>query len=151
MDKFTPCNTTNDCLQADPNTVKHCYRTPLFSKNQFFCGCSSYFGWIGENCNEVSTFLLYQRIVFGIFIFWCSAVLILLLRTIFLNLLYDLWSKTNVSLASYSTLLSVISLFIYLSLRLRSFVNPNAFISITREGIVLSHSRELIQSDDNLK
>lgn len=59
------CNTSSDCETAIPDgVVRYCYEEAIFSDEVFFCDCSPWFGWKGEQCNEESFQLYWFRTIF---------------------------------------------------------------------------------------
>ena len=53
------CSNTRQCSSDD--VLRVCYGNVRWTDESNFCNCSSFFGWVGENCDEVSGTVIYFR------------------------------------------------------------------------------------------
>lgn len=71
----------NDCVTE--GVLKNCFVDVSFTRRTNFCDCSNFLGWVGENCNEVSTQLWFARISTITFGIWTAILFLYLLMKIF--------------------------------------------------------------------
>lgn len=69
------CESDANCVDGD--IIKVCYENNAFAEESNFCDCSNWFGWVGSDCNEVSSTLIYSRILNVCFI--VAAVILIVL------------------------------------------------------------------------
>lgn len=79
------CQITSECTeetQGSFNIVKQCYQEPLWSKDSFFCECSSWFGFTGKACNLPTPFLWYRRVAEPVLLSWAVVLVLMFLVSI---------------------------------------------------------------------
>ena len=75
------CSTTSDCIKD--GIFMECYDSVPWKKNATdFCECSSWYGFVGEKCDETSVQVVYLRSSLIITIIWTSLLCLLLLKDI---------------------------------------------------------------------
>lgn len=142
------CNITSECTLAN-GVLRECYRENIFSEEVFFCDCSNYHGWVGENCDEETPFVYWERAVSIVYvIFQLYFVLIPITRTVFFYTCYRLKTKKPVEKQGNNVALSI-AFFIWtlsaffianVALRVRTFYDPNFFV------VKVFNFRETIQA-----
>ena len=55
----TECSNTRQC--STDGVLRVCYRKVLWTDKSNFCDCSSFFGWVGKECDEVSGAVIHFR------------------------------------------------------------------------------------------
>lgn len=76
------CTDSFDCVNG--SVIKQCYENNAFSEETFFCDCSNWFGWIGENCDKPGPTIYYIRITTVFFLAWTLFNIVTLSKTLFL-------------------------------------------------------------------
>lgn len=89
----TGCSNSFDCV-VNSTVAKECYERNNFREDTFFCDCSSWYGWVGENCDKPTSTVYYLRFIFFVLAFWSLFNLVTLFRTLFFFLKYNFDRKT---------------------------------------------------------
>ena len=69
------CNTSSDCQTGIHVVSRICFESAVFSDKIFFCDCATWYGWAGDNCDEVSGRLVHNRAM-ALFTLICFILLI---------------------------------------------------------------------------
>ena len=68
-----PCHKAADCTIVDGNgneILKLCYKNVPWSDEPVFCDCSSWYGYVGEYCDQSSVQLIYFKLSLSVTIIW---------------------------------------------------------------------------------
>lgn len=84
------CNISSDCNPIDNGVVKVCYEAAIFSDEVFFCDCSPWYGWKGENCDELTGQNIFYFITLLVTAIWAFLLLIAIFRTLYLHFRYGI-------------------------------------------------------------
>ena len=81
--------------------VRECYVKNYFRNETFFCDCANYYGWTGDNCDDPTAFVHWERFVSAISLFiQIYFLLIPTTRNIYLYITYKLKQKRAKNLAA---------------------------------------------------
>lgn len=75
------CASTVDCVTQ--NAAKECYTDVFFTDDSSFCGCSNFYGWVGEDCDQASSQLIYARMSSSLLCLWAVLVFVLTMQKLF--------------------------------------------------------------------
>lgn len=76
------CTDSRNCSSGD--LYKECYQKNNFIDKVDFCECSTYFGWTGDDCNEISFTLYWWRIFETLIILWTLFVILSTSRSLYI-------------------------------------------------------------------
>lgn len=139
------CEVSFDCL-ANSTVAKQCYEENDFREETFFCDCSSWYGWTGENCDIPTSTVYYSRLVICFFTVWGLFNIITLFKSLYLYLkyVYDVKTPRNFNSIFYVLLFESVASFLLLLVRLLQL--PSFFDSTL--FVVSSDSEENILGPD---
>ena len=82
------CSTSADCSLNLSRTdgPQQCFASSNFLNGSNICGCYLYLGWVGEDCNEESPVLAFNRVFQVFFLISYSLATILALKTVVLEI-----------------------------------------------------------------
>lgn len=135
---MNPCEDANDC--SNSTIIRECYEENNFVEEVFFCECSNWFGWVGENCDEPSSSIYYNRIMFVFFTIWNLFNIVTISKVIYIYLKYN-YKKTgfkNANPVLYVAILVFLSAFCLCILgftRVISFYDPDQFIVVNSKSL----------------
>lgn len=91
------CDDAFDCT-TESGVFKFCFEEASFSDEVFFCDCSVFFGWSGENCDIPSPSQTVYKITTSFIIIWSFILIVLSTRTFILNICLQFNPKQGVDL-----------------------------------------------------
>ena len=90
------CNETKDCKEG--NVLKECYFEVPWSEDSNFCNCSSWYGFVGDDCDIPSPQVWYIRFTLLFIVTWATILLIFLGKDIILYLRFKfprIWNANS--------------------------------------------------------
>ena len=135
------CNTSLDC--GFEGTSLLCFERAAFSDQRNFCKCSIWYGWNGENCDETSGLLIYNRVFFVTATVLSLIVSILLLRTLILNIIVEKNKGVRIfymNIFWMGVFFSIAAILFTMSLLFQSFpfFNPQLFKFIDQQSYLFT-------------
>lgn len=135
MTDETICTKSIECDGSD--VVKECFEYVNYNDRTNFCDCSPYFGYFGEECDQLSSTVYFMRSTLILFLIWSTLLFIVSSRTLFLNWFIGYDPKRGMDPVNYtlfSILFSSISLFSYAFLHLLSNLNPEEYVIVEQKS-----------------
>lgn len=102
------CIDSFDCTTSS-GVKKFCFEEASFSDEVFFCDCSIFFGWSGEECDQPSSVQTVYKTLSSIIIFWSFLLIILSTRTFILNICLQYNPKQGIDPIVYTGVFVVLS------------------------------------------
>ena len=63
------CDTIEDCAG---DTAKFCYKNVPWNPDPSVCDCHNYYGFVGENCDQVTVQVVYLRTILVLQLLWAA-------------------------------------------------------------------------------
>lgn len=89
------CETAADCGNSTP--FKECYQENIFTNETDFCECSTWYGWVGQNCDEPGPTIHFRRIMSILFVTWTAFNFITLSNTCLQYYKHNVDKKSNLT------------------------------------------------------
>lgn len=134
----------SDAVNCSSSTIfKECYVENNFRDDVFFCDCSNWFGWVGENCNEPTATLYFFGITYVVFLFWTLFNLVTLGRVLLILVAENKFKAQDINPVCFVALfafLSSLCILIRLFGRSKAIYDPTFFEVIDTPSIFFSGS-----------
>lgn len=137
------CEDPFEC--SNGTVVKECYKRNNFDSREFFCDCSNWYGWTGDDCNEPTSTIYYHKTVFSFFLVWNMFNLLLLIKVVYLFSRYhlNLRRKKGINPIFYVALLEILVTVCFLGyefIQLPSYYDATYFEPINSNSLLFESS-----------
>lgn len=140
------CEDDSDCIDQLTGVLKECYEEASFSDETFFCECSPWYGFVGEECNELTGQNIFYTIIMIFMGLWCLFIAVAIIRTILYHFLYGVRMKgvdPVVFTAGY-ILISVGFVFANSMINISAALGPGNFEIISYDKDLITDGEEFV-------
>lgn len=144
------CNNSFDC--NFDGVERLCYKSSDFENETNFCGCSSYYGWTGEKCNDIGPTVIYNQVMVILLLIINTILLLYTIKVLFLFCKIQFFTKNennrkNINPVFYVLILSTITVVLYLVstfLRIGAYFDPTAYVTVELKSYIVDDYIELV-------
>lgn len=139
--RMASCIDAENCSSS--GVLQECYEENNFRDDVFFCDCSNWFGWVGENCDTPTSTVYYFGFSYFFFLFWTlfnlltlGGVLILFIRSKSIR-----GKDTNpVFFVALLAFLGSFSLLLRLFITFKTIYDPSYFEVVETASLIFSNT-----------
>lgn len=148
------CTDAKNCSSS--GVFRECYKENNFRDDIFFCECSNWHGWVGENCNTPSATTYFFGFSFFFFLSWTLFNIFTLSNVLYIFVNGNKVRGRDTNPAFFVALLAFIGslcLLIRFMIRSQAFYDPTFFEIAEGDSLIFSGSNTLQRkffASDNL-